>query len=60
VDAQLLSSRLSGELADAHPRLASARTSEQEIRRELGREVASAVTGLKAAINLTGHRVNSR
>ena len=59
VDAQLLSSRLSGELSDVHPRVISARSAEKEIRRELAREVASAVNGLTAALDLTGNRAQS-
>lgn len=59
VDAQLLSSRLSGELSDVHPRVTSARSAEKEIRSELAREVSSAVNGLNAALDLTGSRVQS-
>ncbi|MDP6445124.1 MAG: hypothetical protein QGG36_24220 [Pirellulaceae bacterium] len=57
VDAQLLTARLLGTMSEDHPRVRSARSAEQEVRRDLHRELGGAVLGLASDIEVSERRV---
>jgi polysaccharide biosynthesis transport protein len=57
VDAQLASARLQGNMTASHPLVLSAGQSESEIRTHLHREIAVAVRGIQAEIELDAGRI---
>ena len=59
VDAQLRTAELAGSMNEGHPKLQAAREAEQEIGRHLHEELAIALRGVKADLNLATDRVTS-
>jgi uncharacterized protein involved in exopolysaccharide biosynthesis len=58
-EAQLRASVLAGTLTEDHPQLAVARQAEQDIKRVIFKEVATAARGVEADIQLTEGRIRS-
>ena len=59
VEAQLRASVLAGTLTEDHPQLVVARQAEQDIRRSIYKEVATAVRGLEGEIQVTDGRIRA-
>ena len=59
VDAQLRTAELAGSMNEGHPKLQAAREAEQEIGRHLHEELAIALRGVKADLDLAADRVAS-
>ena len=57
VDAQLRTAQLQGRMSDRHPLVVSAEEGEQEVRRDLHNELATAVQGTQVDLQLDANRV---
>lgn len=59
IDSQLRTAQLRGYMSDAHPRVQSAATAEEEVRRNLTSELAVAIRGVDVELKLTSGRVET-
>jgi succinoglycan biosynthesis transport protein ExoP len=59
VEAQLRASVLAGTVTEGHPQLVVARQAEQDIKRVIFQEVAAAIRGVEAEIQLTDGRIRA-
>ena len=57
VDAQLRTAQLQGSMSDRHPHVLAAKEGEQEVRRHLHNELATAVRGVRVDLRLSADRV---